>query len=178
VLKMSMGKLMTDKLVRGINPEGVFDWLEYVRVYWANVGVELGFTWKSVKVRGGFVRNMVPGVISRVGKYVLLGQAMRKNTVYSDLVMRFAGGKKNKKAKKGKKVVVTEEDKMAMYTKVAAKCKRSQCDHAMGLRVTKRDAMCYNNGSTIYRTKFCAENMAKCMMGLKVCYVVDLFEEN
>jgi hypothetical protein len=158
VLKMSMGKLMADRLVRG---EGVFDWLEYVRVYWANVGVELGFTWKSVKVRGQFVRNMVPGVISRVGKYVLLGQAMRKNTG-------------TVKAKKGKKVVVTEEDKMAMYTKVAAKCKRSQCDHA----VTKRDAMCYNNGSTTYRTKFCAENMAKCMMGLKVCYVVNMFEEN
>jgi hypothetical protein len=48
----------------------------------------------------------------------------------------------------------------------------------MGLRVTKRDAMCYNNDSTTYRTKFCAENMAKCMMGLKMCYVVDLFEEN
>jgi hypothetical protein len=32
VLKMSMGKLMTGRLVRGINPEGVFDWLEYVRV--------------------------------------------------------------------------------------------------------------------------------------------------
>jgi hypothetical protein len=38
--------------------------------------------------------------------------------------MRFAGGEKNKKAKKGKKVVVSEEDKMTMYTKVAAKCKR------------------------------------------------------
>jgi hypothetical protein len=25
VLKMSMGKLMTDRLVRGIDPEGVFD---------------------------------------------------------------------------------------------------------------------------------------------------------
>jgi hypothetical protein len=127
VLKMSMGKLMTGRLVRGINPEGVFDWLEYVRVYWSNVGVDLGLTWKSVKVRGGFVRNMVPGVISRVGKYALLAQAMRKNTVYSDLLMRFAG-EKNKMAKKSKKVVVSEEDKMAMYTKVAAKCKRSQCD--------------------------------------------------
>jgi hypothetical protein len=94
VLKMSMGKLMTGRLVRGINPEGVFDWLEYVRVYWSNVGVDLGFTWKAVKVRGGFVRNMVPGVISRVGKYALLAQAMRKNTVYSDLLMRFAGEKK------------------------------------------------------------------------------------
>ena len=82
-------------------------------MYWSNVVVDLGFTWKSVKVRGGFVRNMVPGVICRVGKYVLLGQAMRKNTVYSDLLMRFAGGGKNKNAKKGKKVVVTEEDKMA-----------------------------------------------------------------
>jgi hypothetical protein len=55
-------------------------------VYWSNVGVDLGLTWKSVKVRGGFVRNMVPGVISRVGKYALLAQAMRKNTVYSDLL--------------------------------------------------------------------------------------------
>jgi hypothetical protein len=49
-----------------------------VRVYWSDVGIDVGFTWKSVKVRGGFVRNMVPGVISRVGKYVLLGQAMRR----------------------------------------------------------------------------------------------------
>jgi hypothetical protein len=62
---MSMGKLMTGRLVRGINPEGVFDWLEYVRVYWSNIGVDLGFTWKAVKVRGGFVRNMVPGVINK-----------------------------------------------------------------------------------------------------------------
>jgi hypothetical protein len=98
--------------------------------------------------------------------------------VYSDLLMRFAGGEKNKKAKKGKKVVVSEEDKMTMYKKVAAKCKRSQCDHAMGLRVTKRDAMCYNNGSATYRAKFCVENLSKCMMGLKVCFVINLFEEN
>jgi hypothetical protein len=174
---MSLGKLMTDKLVRGLNPSDVFDWLEYVRVYWSNLGIDLGFTWKSMKVRGGFVKNMVPGVISRVGNYVLLGQATRNNVVYAELVNRFAGGKKNRKAKKGIKVVVSEEDKMSMYAKVAVKCKRSTCDHAMGLKVSKRDAMCYNNGSKAYKTVFCAENMAKLMIGLKVCYIVDLFEE-
>jgi hypothetical protein len=83
VFKMSMGKLLTDRLVRGINPEGVFDWLEYARVHW------------SVEING------TAGVISRVGKYVLLGQAMRKNTVYSDLLMRFAGGGKEQEGKEG-----------------------------------------------------------------------------
>jgi hypothetical protein len=177
-MKMSMGRLMTDKLLRGVTPDDVYDWLEYVRVYWANVGVDLGYTWKSVKVRGGWVRNMVPAVVSRVGNYVLLGQATRKNDVYDKLVTRFGGGKKNKKAKKGTKTVLSEEVKMSMYVKVAAKCKRSLCDHAMGLKVSKRDAMCYNNGSKVYRTVFGAENMAKLMIGLKVCYVLDLFEEN
>jgi hypothetical protein len=103
-----MGKLMTDRLARGINPEGVFDWQEYVRVYWSNVGVDLGFTWRSVKARGGFVRNMVPGVISRVGKYVLLGQAMRKNTVYSDLLMRFVcntGGKRTRRLRRASRLL-------------------------------------------------------------------------
>jgi hypothetical protein len=44
--------------------------------------------------------------------------------------------------------------------------------------VSKRDVMCYNNGSRVYRTAFGAENMAKLMIGLRVYYVVDLFEEN
>jgi hypothetical protein len=94
---------------------------------------------------------------------------------YSSLVDRFAGGKKNKKAKKGKKVL-SEQVKMSMYAKVAMNCTRSQCDHAMGLKVSKSDAICYNNASTVYRTVFCAENMAKSMIGLRVCYVVNLFE--
>jgi hypothetical protein len=45
VFKMSMGKLLTDRLVRGINPEGVFDWLEYARVHWS---VEINGTWCQV----------------------------------------------------------------------------------------------------------------------------------
>jgi hypothetical protein len=49
---------------------------------------------ESSEGEGRIVRNMVPGVISRVGKYALLAQAMRKNTVYGDLLMRFAGEKK------------------------------------------------------------------------------------
>lgn len=173
---MSLGKLMNDRMVRGINPSDVFDWLEYVREYWLNLGVNLGHTWQSLKVRGGFVKNMVSGVVSRIGSYVLLGIAKRNNAKYHKLVMRFSGGKRDKKVKKGK-IVLSEEEKWSMYAKVAAKCKRSQCHHAMGLKVTKRDAMCFNNGSSMYRTLFCAENMAKLMMGLKVCYIVDLFEE-
>jgi hypothetical protein len=38
VMKMSMGRLMTDKLLRGVTPEDVYDWFEYVRAYWANWG--------------------------------------------------------------------------------------------------------------------------------------------
>ena len=82
------------------------------------------------------------------------------------------------KAKKDLKIVVSEEGKMKMYVQVARKCARSSCDHAMGLKVTKSAALCFNNGSVIYRTVFCAENMAKLMIGLCVCYVVDLFEED
>ena len=91
---------------------------------------------------------------------------------------RFAGGKKNQKAKKEVRIVVPEEEKMKMYVQVARKCARSPCDHAMGLKVTKSAALYFNNGSVIYRTVFCAENMAKLMIGLSVCYVVDLFEED
>jgi hypothetical protein len=44
--------------------------------------------------------------------------------------------------------------------------------------VTKSAALCFNNGSVVYRTVFCAENMAKLMIGLGACYVVDLVEED
>ena len=170
-----MGRDMKDKLHKGINPSDVVYWLEYVKDYWFGLGISLDYNWRPVKVYGGFVRNMVKSVISRKGNYVLLGRATRNNNVYADLLTRFAGGKKNK-AKKIAKVVVSEEEKMKMYAQVAVKCARSSCDHAMGLKVLKREAICFNNGSKIYRTVFCAENMAKMMIGLSVCYVVDLFE--
>ena len=98
--------------------------------------------------------------------------------MYAALVTRYAGGKKNKKAKKDVRIVVSEDEKMKMYVQVARKCARSSCDHAMGLKVTKSAALCFNNGSMIYRTVFCAENMAKLTIGLGVGYVVDLFEED
>ena len=46
------------------------------------------------------------------------------------------------------------------------------------VKVTKIAALCFNNGSVIYRTVFCAESMAKLMIGLGVCYVVDLLEKD
>jgi hypothetical protein len=173
-----MGKDMTTKLHKGINPSDVVYWLDYVREYWLGLGINLDYKWRPVKVNGGFVRNMMKVVVGRSGNYVLFGMATRKNGVYAALVTRFAGGKKNQKAKKEVRIVVPEEEKMKMYVQVARKCARSSCDHAMGLKVTKSAALCFNNGSVIYRTVFCAENMAKLMIGLSVCYVVDLFEED
>jgi hypothetical protein len=77
--------------------------------------VDLGYTFWVSESDGGWVRNMVPAVVSRVGNYVLLGQAMRKNDVYDKLVTRCGGGKKNKKAKKRAKIYLSEEVKMSMY---------------------------------------------------------------
>ena len=45
-------------------------------------GIELGFKWKPVKPRGGFtVANITKDILSRDGKYLLTGAAMKKNAV-------------------------------------------------------------------------------------------------
>ena len=95
-----MGKDMTMKLHKGINPSDVVYWLDYVREYWSGLGINLDYKWRPVKVNGGFVRNMMKVVVGRTGNYVLFGMATRNNGVYAALVTRFAGGKKNQKAKK------------------------------------------------------------------------------
>ena len=82
------------------------------------LGVNLDYKWKPVKVNGGFVRNMMKVVVGRTGNYVLFRMATRKNGVYAALVTRYAGGKKNKKAKKDVKIVVSEEGKIKMYVQI------------------------------------------------------------
>jgi hypothetical protein len=37
VMKTSMGRMMTDKLVRGVDPDDVYDWFEYVVVVLARM---------------------------------------------------------------------------------------------------------------------------------------------
>lgn len=178
VLKTSLGMEMDDEFDEGLTSTDIVLWLEYVRVQNLSVGVKLRYKWKPIKVEGGFVINMIKAIIGRVGNYVMVGKAARNNVEYDKLAMRFGGGKankkRNKKVVKADRVYLTEGQKMVMYTKVAVKCKLGQCDHAVGLKVRKNEAICYNNGCTNGSIVFSAENMAKQMIGLYVCYGIDL----
>jgi hypothetical protein len=64
-------------------------------------GIELGFKWKPVKLRGGFaVANIHNYILSRDGNYVLTGAAKKKNAVWCALMTRLGGGKKRKQDRK------------------------------------------------------------------------------
>ena len=175
-----MEKLASDKLHKGVSPYDVMCWLNYLKSENLDVrGIELGFKWKPVKPRGGFtVANIYKDILSRDGNYVLTGMAKKKNAVWFALMTRLGGGKKRKTTKKVKKAAVkelSEERKLAIYALVADDMKKNKCTHAMGLQVRNGVGICFNNGYVGGSATFNVDNSAKQMIGLKSCYVVDLY---
>ena len=57
---------------------------------------------------------------------------------------------------------------------VADDIKKSRCDHAMGLQVKNGFGTCFNNGYDGGSATFSVDNLARQMIGLKACYVVNL----
>ena len=91
---------------------------------------------------------------------------------------RLRGRKKRKTRKKVKKAVVkelSEERKLAIYALVADDVKKSRCNHAMGLQVKNGFGTWFNIGYDDGSATFSVDNLAKQMIGLKACYVVDLY---
>lgn len=194
---------MSDVMPNGVSPGDIHVWLAYVKSENVKRGVNLRFEWAPVKTRGGFsVEGMVETIISLNGMYLLLGKAKLKNRIWFTLMvqMELMSKKKNTKEKtmkkgkakerekakrkekaQAKKAVakLTEKERYATYAKKASEISRDKCDHAMGLKVFNYGGTCYNNGYGVlnnFSSTFSSENLAKQMIGLSVCYSINLFE--
>jgi hypothetical protein len=110
-------------------------------------------------------------------KFLLTKTKMREKSVFKTKRKTEAEGREKKIVKAT--IKLTEKERHAIYAHKADNMRRERCDHAMGLKVLNCEGICYNNGYGVLQdfcAKFSAENLAKQMIGLSVCYVIKLCE--
>lgn len=127
-------------------------------------GIKLGFVWRRVRPTGGFrVSRLKEFLLSRKGRYVLLGKAKDRSEDWESLMKRL------KKAKE-------DDVQLTLFAKTSDKVSKKRMDHAMGLYVDDDKILCFNNGYKRGMLPYTVLNIASQMESINEGYYVDLFK--
>jgi hypothetical protein len=165
VFKVALGLGIDDTFEDGISAKDMFRVLSYIVTENEKRGVKLGFTWARVRPTGGFnVSRLRKFLLSRKGKYILMGKTKEKSEVWEKLMTRI------KKAKE-------HSEQLRVYAKTSSdKVPKSRMDHAMGLHVDDDKISCFNNGYRTGTLPYSVVNIASQMESIGEGYYVDLFK--
>ena len=164
VFKTALGLNVDEKFEDGISARDMHKVFSYVVEENYKRGIKLGFEWRRLRPTGGFqVSRLKEFLLSRKGRYVLLGKTKEKNDKWEALIKRL------KKAKK-------HDNQLSLYAKTSSdKVPKEKMDHAMGLLV-ESEITCFNNGYKSGMLPYSVMNMATQMESINEGYYVDLFK--
>lgn len=164
VFKTALGLKTEEIFEDGISAKDMHRVFSHIVLENEKRGVKLGFVWRRVRPTGGFqVRHLREFLLSRKGRYVLLGKTKEKSDEWEKLIKRL------KKAK-------GPDAQLAAYSKTSDKVPKSKVDHAMGLFVEDDKISCFNNGYKKGMLPFTVINIATQMESISEGYYVDLFK--
>jgi hypothetical protein len=148
----------------GISAKDIYRVFIYVVMENEKRGIKLGFVWSRVRPTGGFqVSRMREFLLSRKGRYVLLGKAKDRSDEWEKLMKRLKREKE-------------EDVQLMLYAKTSDKVSKKRIDHAMGLHVEDDKMSCFNNGYTRGMMPYTVLSIASQMESINEGYYVDLFK--
>ena len=164
VFKKALGLKTEDIFEDGISAQDMHRVFTYIVLENEKRGVKIGFVWRRVRPTGGFqVGRLKDFLLSRKGRYVLLGKTKEKSEDWERLMKRL------KKAKE-------PDVQLVLYAKTSDKVPKSKVDHAMGLLVEDDKITCFNNGYKKGMLPYTVINIATQMESISEGYYVDLFK--
>jgi hypothetical protein len=159
-LGLESGEIFDD----GISAKDMHRVFSYIVIENEKRGIKLGFEWRRVRPTGGFkVSRLKEFLLSRKGRYVLLGKAKDRSEDWENLMKRL------KKAKE-------DDVQLTLYAKTSDKVSKKRMDHAMGLYVDDDKILCFNNGYKRGMLPYTVLNIASQMESINEGYYVDLFK--
>jgi hypothetical protein len=169
MMKESMGVLMTDKLLRGINATDVTNFLELVVEKNRLRGKRVKYVWRRVGRnygaggKGWSVSKLKKSVLDvKVGKFVILARA-KKNSQRQEKLVRAV------------KSCETEEEKLECWGRYAKG--DGVPTHAIGIKVEEgKPTMLIDNGMTHGQKTFSVMELLKRVDDMRTCYELDLHE--
>ena len=164
VFKEALGVNSEDIFEDGISAKDMYTVFTHIVLENEKRGIKLGFVWSRVRPTGGFnVSRMDEFLLSRKGRYVLLGKAKDRSEEWERLMKRL------KKAKE-------QDVQLKIFAKTSDKVSKKRIDHAMGLYVESDKMSCFNNGYARGVMPFTVLNIASQMESINEGYYVDLFK--